>query len=125
MDKCPIDKLDQAIAGILDEYGDEVTDNLAEITKRVTKEGAKTAKAEAKGEFRGTGKYAKGWTSTVETGRLSTQGTIYNKDLPGLPHLLEYGHANRGGGRTPGRPHLKAVEQRVVKQFERLVVNTL
>lgn len=125
MDKCPLDKMDQAIAEILDEYGDEVVGNLEEITKRVAKEGAKTAKAEAKGKFRGTGKYAKGWTSTVETGRLSTQGTIYNKDLPGLPHLLEYGHANRGGGRTPGKPHLKAVEQRVIKQFERLVTDTL
>lgn len=125
MDKCPLDKMDQAIAEILDEYGDEVVGNLAEITQRVAKEGAKTAKAEAKGKFGGTGKYAKGWTSTVETGRLSTQGTIYNKDLPGLPHLLEYGHANRGGGRTPGKPHLKAVEQRVIKQFERLVTDTL
>lgn len=125
MDKCPLDKMDQAIAEILDEYGDEVVGNLAEITQRVAKEGVKTIRAESKSKFGGTGKYAKGWTSTVETGRLSTQGTIYNKDLPGLPHLLEYGHANRGGGRTPGKPHLKAVEQRVIKQFERLVTDTL
>ena len=65
--------------------------------------------------------YGKGWTSQFETGRLSYQGVIYNKDLPGLPHLLEHGHAKRGGGRVDGRVHIKPVEDEIVKKFEKEV----
>ena len=41
--------------------------------------------------------------------------------VPGLPHLLEYGHAKRGGGRVPGRAHIKPVEDKITKDFERKV----
>ena len=43
--------------------------------------------------------------------------TLYSK-VPGLPHLLENGHAKRGGGRVPGKTHIAPVEQELIKQFE-------
>lgn len=116
--KTPLDKFSEAIHDILDEYGDSIQENLAEATKEVTKKGAQAVKKAAKTTFGGTGKYAAGWTTRFETGRYSSQGIIYNKDVPGLPHLLENGHANRGGGRTPGRPHIKPVEEKVIEEFE-------
>lgn len=116
--KTPLDKFSEAIHDILDEYGDSIRENVAEAVKAVSKKGAQAVKQAAKTTFGGTGKYAAGWTSRVETGRYSTQGVIYNKDAPGLPHLLENGHANRGGGRTPGRPHIKPVEEKVIEEFE-------
>lgn len=116
--KTSIDRLGAAIHDILAEYGDDVQENLSDAVKRVTKKGAQAVKSAARSTFGGTGEYAAGWTSSTETGRLSAQGVIYNKDVPGLPHLLENGHANRDGGRTPGREHIKPVEETIVQEFE-------
>ena len=123
--KVPADKLTQEVEKILNKYQEDVQGNLNEIVKDMSKQGAKTLRSQAKTTFGGTGAYAKGWTSTVETGRVSAQGTIYNKDVPGLPHLLEHGHANRGGGRTPGRVHIATVEQALIKEFEQKVKSKL
>lgn len=119
--KIPVDRLAAEIEKILTEYGDEVQENVDEATQRVAKAGAKAVRANANSTFDGTGKYAKGWKSKFETGRLSSQGIIYNGDLPGLPHLLEHGHANRNGGRTPGRPHIGPVEKQIIEDFEKAV----
>lgn len=118
MAKTTIEKLQSDIQKILDEYGEDVNLQTEEVVKAVTKQGVKAVKNASKGAFGGTGKYAAGWTSQVETGRFSAQGVIYNK-TPGLPHLLENGHANRGGGRTPGRTHIAPVEEELIKTFEK------
>ena len=123
--KVPIDQLTAEVDKILQKYGDDVHENLSEIVKDMSKKGAKTLRSEASGMFGGTGKYSAGWTSQAEAGRVSAQGTIYNKDVPGLPHLLENGHANRGGGRTPGRIHIAKVEEALVKEFESKVRSKL
>lgn len=123
--RTPIDKLTQEVDKILQEYGDDVQDNLDEIVSDLTKQGAKTLRSQSRSTFGGSGKYASGWTSKTETGRVSRQGTIYNQRVPGLPHLLEHGHANRGGGRTPGRVHISTVEQALIKEFESKVKNKL
>ena len=122
--KIPTDRLTQEVDKILSEYGGDVQGNLNTIVGQMSKKGAQTLRQQSKNTFGGTGKYAKGWTSTVETGRVSAQGTIYNKS-PGLPHLLENGHALRGGGRTPGRPHIKPVEEALVREFESKVKSKL
>lgn len=104
------------IRQILDDYEVEVTDGMKDAVKAVAKAGAKKVKANAK-MFGGTGKYAKGWTSRVEEERMSAQGTIYNKDVPGLPHLLEHGHARRNGGRVAGTVHIAPVEEEIEQEF--------
>ena len=122
--KIPVDRLSAEIEKILTEYGNEVQENVDDAARRVTKAGAKAVRGNAQSTFRvgnGEKNYAKGWTSKFETGRLSAQGIIYNKDLPGLPHLLEHGHANRNGGRTPGRAHIAPVEQKIIEDFEKAV----
>ena len=121
----PIDRLAAEVEKILNEYGENVQQNLSDIVKAMSKKGAQTLRSQARSAVGGTGKYAKGWTSKAETGRLSAQGTIYNGSVPGLPHLLEHGHANRGGGRTPGRVHIKTVEDELVKEFEQKVKSKL
>lgn len=109
------------IGKILTEYGEDVTDRIKDVTKDISKKGAQAVKSNAKADFGGTGKYASGWTSQIETNQYSAQGVIYNKALPGLPHLLENGHAKRGGGRVAGRVHIKPVEDEIVKTFEEAV----
>ena len=123
--KVTLDNLDDAIKEILDEYGKEVSSNMALITKSVTQQGVKALKSESEATF-GTSKtrkkkYAKTWTSQFQSGRVSSQGVIYNTQ-PGLPHLLEHGHVCRNGtGRTfgfvPGRVHIAKVESKLEKIF--------
>lgn len=118
----PVDRLSAEIKNILTEYGDEVSENMGEAVKRVTRAGTKALQAESKKRFpKGTGRYAKGWKSRIDTKARTAQGVIYNADVPGLPHLLEHGHANRNGGRTPGRVHIKTIEDEVIKSFEQEV----
>lgn len=124
MAKVTIGNLSGAIKDVLSEYGDEVSVNLSQITQKVAQAGAKALRSEARSKFDGTGKYAKGWKVTTQEGRLYTAVTIHNS-LPGLPHLLEHGHAKRGGGRVQGRAHIAPVEKELIADFEREVVAKL
>ena len=116
MAKVTVDNLAAAIDQILQDYGDEVETKMDEVVKKVAKTGIQVLKAESKSKFGGSGKYASGWTSQVDKQRYGTTVTIYNK-TPGLPHLLEYGHAKRGGGRVQGRPHIQPVEEQMINEF--------
>lgn len=109
-----------ALQKILKEYQEDVSKNVNDLAKKFTQKGVKEVKS-ASGQFGGTGKYASGWTSKFETGRLSSQGIIYNGKVPGLPHLLEKGHAKRGGGRVAGREHIAPVEQTLIEEFQKAV----
>ena len=125
--------LESAVKQILDDYANEVNNNLDTITREITKKGAQALRNESAATF-GTvkkrkEKYAKTWTSTFETNRVSRQGIIYNKQA-GLPHLLENGHVSRNGtGRTfgyvPGREHIAKVEKELEKLFEQEVKSKL
>lgn len=104
------------VKDILAGYEAEVDKNMEQVTRKLAKEGAKAVKSAASSKFGGSGKYARGWTSEVQAGRIYSTGVIYNK-TPGLPHLLENGHAMRGGGRVAGRPHIAPVEKEIVEEF--------
>ena len=119
--KTPADKLAESIEKILNEYRDDVIKDTGKLAKDFAKNGAKAVRDSARSTFGGTGKYANGWTSTYESGRFSSQGIIYNKDVPGLPHLLENGHAKRGGGRVSGKAHIAPVEDKISKEFYKAV----
>lgn len=121
--KVTIDNLDEAIIGILNEYADDIDANIAIVTKKIGQTGAKALNSSAKTNFNGT-KYSKSWTSTTEQGRLYTTVTIYSR-IPGLPHLLEYGHALVGGGRVKGRAHIQPVEEKLIEEYEKEVTAKL
>lgn len=119
MAKVTADNLASEIQKILDEYGETVMHDMEEVTKAVAKKGVQALRNSARSSFGGTGEYAKGWTSKIESGRLGTKAILHNAGQPGLPHLLEHGHANRGGGRTPGRVHIAPIEQELIETFEK------
>ena len=120
----PIDKLNTKIMEILQEYGRDVEVNLATATKKIGQAGATALRQESKAKFGGTGWYAKGWKSQFTEKRMSSSAIIYNEH-PGLPHLLEYGHAKRGGGRVEGRTHIATVEDQLERQFMQEVESRL
>ena len=121
--KVTIDNLDSAIKSILDEYASDVNTNIDIITKKIGQTGAKALNNASKSTFEGN-KYSKSWTSQTTWGRLYTTVTIYSR-IPGLPHLLEHGHAMVGGGRVKGRAHIQPVEEKLVAEYEREVTAKL
>lgn len=112
--------LEKEISKVLAQFGDDVNKNLGEITKAIGKKGAQAVSANSPAV---SGDYAAGWMSKFEARRTGAMATIYNKAKPGLAHLLENGHANVDGGFTPGRPHIKPVEEEISEEFERKVIN--
>lgn len=107
------------LSGILEEYGEKVKRISSEQVKEVAKEGAKKLKETSPKK---TGDYAKGWTF-----KKTNEGyVLYNKNAPGLTHLLENGHVVRNAkgtfGRAPAYPHIAPVrewaEEELVKRLE-------
>lgn len=116
--------LDKAVKDILSQYGEVAIEATKEAVAEVAKESAKKLKSSSP---RGrTGKYAKGWTSKVETGRISASATVYGKSgTYQLAHLLEHGHAKRGGGRTTPIQHIEPVEQWAVEEVLQRITQKL
>ena len=125
MPKTPIDRLDDQIKEILEEYSDDIAGGVEKAAKAVAKKGANAIKARASSMFGGTGSYASGWKVDEKKSRLYVMETIYNSTKPGLAHLLEHGHAKVDGGRVAGRPHIKPVEEEITKEFEEKVVDVI
>ena len=44
--------------------------------------------------------------------------TVHSKTQYQLTHLLEYGHAKRGGGRTKAQPHIIKGEELAIKELK-------
>lgn len=115
MAKTTIDTLAADIQKILEEYETDVTEMTQEVVRKVGQKGVQALRSNSS-IFNGN-RYASGWSSKVETNRLGSKATLYNAKVPGLPHLLEHGHALRNGGRYAGRVHIAPVEAELEKVF--------
>lgn len=109
------DQLSGEILDILDEYQETVTDR---VKKAVLDTASDTVKELKKTSPKRTGKYAKSWTKKVVKDTSQEEYvTIYARRYQ-LTHLLENGHAKRGGGRTKAVSHIRPAEQKAVKKLE-------
>jgi len=99
----------EVVQKYLEEQRYEVIEAMSEAIDEVAKESVKKLKAASpRGK---TQKYYKGWTYKIEKGRLIHGSVVYGKTgTYQLAHLLEYGHAKKGGGRTNEYEHIKPVE---------------
>ena len=114
--KITVDQLSDEIMDALEEYK-EMTDEVVQTAvDTVSKETKKIVQA---GSPVQTGGYQKGWAvkkTSAKAGQVSI--TVYNRKKPGLTHLLEKGHAKRGGGRVAGQPHIAPAEEYAISELE-------
>lgn len=108
-----IDEMAAAISDALKEFEELTIEQTRNAVLNTAKKLAKDINARARVTFGGTGKYAKSWRAKENpeaSTRLSPSSIVYaNKPGRSIGHLLEKGHAKRGGGRVPvpGREHIE------------------
>ena len=112
----PLQELEIEIVRELSEFGSEV----AEAIKREAKSAAnKSVEKLKKTSPKDTGEYAKGWKFKIEYESTNDiRIRIYNSKKPELTHLLENGHAKKGGGRVAAIPHIRPAEQEAEKALQ-------
>lgn len=121
--KVSIDQMASVIMDGLKEYADLATDDLKAAVKKTGNEVRKQIQSTAP---KASGKYSKSWS--VKTAKESSNGmevTVYSRNRYQLAHLLEFGHAKRGGGRVAARPHIAAAEQAGIESFEQAIERSL
>lgn len=96
------------------------TAKVAQATKQATKATGRFTTREIKATApRRTGKYAESWRSkTVSESSDKLALIVHSPKKYMLTHLLEYGHAKRGGGRVRAIPHLAPAEEKAGANLE-------
>lgn len=114
--------LSKEISEILEEYGAEVSGEVEKAVKMTAKDTVKRLKKH-KGTYTiRSGNYNKSWKAKEEKiSSRSTKSIVHNEKHYRLTHLLEYGHAKRGGGRTRAFPHISKAEESAKETLEREV----
>ena len=111
-----IDNLANEIINGLEEYADLANDEMKKAVRKAGNSVKKDIKANAPKK---TGAYSKSWAvkTTKETSN-ALELTVHSKNKYQLAHLLEHGHAKRGGGRTQAQPHIAPAEEKAVQELE-------
>lgn len=118
-----VEDLSSTVKRQLEEYcsftADEVKQIVAEVGENVKKEIKENAPVD-------TGAYRKSWkvTKAKETAT-SLAVVVHSEKHYRLTHLLEKGHAKRGGGRVAARVHIAPAEANAEKQLIEKVERSL
>lgn len=122
-DKCTIDNLAKTIMEGLQEYADVASEDV----KTAVRKAGKNVKTEISANApKRTGAYPKSWAVKTEKETAhSLEVVVHSKNRYQIAHLLEHGHAKRGGGRVAGIPHIAPAEEKAVKQLEEDIVKKL
>jgi hypothetical protein len=118
-----IDDLANEVMEGLQEYADLATESM----KAAVKKAGNTVKTDITANApERTGRYAKSWRAkTTKESATALEVTVYSPTRYMLAHLLEHGHAKRGGGRVAAIPHIAPAEQRGAEELEREIERSL
>ena len=116
MTNIDIDQLAAEIAKGLAEYSQDVVEKVNVSSEKVGKAAVKQLKQTSPKK---SGKYAKSWAVKTEPEIGQPHKRIVHVKAPHyrLTHLLEHGHAKKGGGRVEGKPHIRPAEEMVIREF--------
>lgn len=110
-----IDSMATEITKAFKDYTQDVTESIESEVE--TRSNVLTKEIKAKSP-RKTGEYAKGWRRKKVGSGGNLSYVTYNKTRGSLVHLLEKGHAKRGGGRVAGKPHVGPAADRETSLLE-------
>ena len=119
--KVKIDSLASTVNEMHMEYAKVSTEDVKQAVKKTALSVKNDIKEHAPVD---SGDYKRSWATknTRETSH-SLEVTVYSKDRYQLAHLLEKGHAKRGGGRTRALPHIAPAEAKgektLIEEMER------
>ena len=115
-------QLASEIMNALREYKKVTDDVVKQVVNTVSEETKKIQSASSTDS----GGYKKGWTAKkMKDSASKTEVVVYNRSKPGLTHLLEKGHAKRGGGRVEAKVHIAPAESYAISQLEDKIVKGL
>lgn len=119
----PIDQLAAEVMSGLEEY----TELAADVLKKEIQEAGKIAMKQIEQTApRKTGRYAKSWAvKKISETSNSLEVTVHSKNRYMLTHLLENGHAKRGGGRVAAIPHIAPAEEAAIDALEKNIEREL
>ena len=107
----------------LTEYARLATEDMK---KAVKKAGTSVKKDIQENAPRDTGAYAGSWSvKTAKETSNSLEVCVHSKNRYQLTHLLEFGHAKRGGGRVAGKAHIVPAEAKAVEVLEQEIEKAL
>ena len=116
VNKVSVSELADAVMEGLVEYAELATEDMKAAVKKAGQTVRKEIQAGAPVK---TGAYRKSWAvkTTRETSSFM-EVTVHSRNRYQLTHLLEFGHAKRGGGRVSGKPHIAPAEEKGIRQLE-------
>ena len=118
-----IDDMAAEIMSGLQEYADLAA---AEMKKAVKKTATEVKKEIAANAPVKSGRYKKSWTAKkIKENSHTLEMTVHSKDRYQIAHLLEHGHAKRGGGRVAAIPHIAPAEANGEQMLESLIEKAL
>lgn len=123
-----LENLADAVAEVIEEYGEGTIKATHEAVKKTAQAGANEINSAASGAVGGK-KYVKSWKAKSDNDRIGAHAVIYS-NIPGLPHLLEHGHATRNGTRatmepTPAHPHIGDAVDKINESLEKNIVTAI
>lgn len=110
------------INDILNDYSNDIQEDITETAINISKDAANELKNTSP---KRTGKYRKGWRVKTQKGNGYVDCIVHNGTRWQLTHLLEKPHATRNGGRTNPQVHIKPVEEKAVREYQREVENII
>jgi len=113
-----IDQLASEITRAVQEYTEDVS---AGIGSEVEKTADKVLKEVIVLARKRTGEYAKSFKKTDKSLSGKRRYVVWNKKHYRRIHLLEFGHAKRGGGRVQPYPHMAPAHDKYAGEFEQNV----
>lgn len=121
------ESLTETIKKYLSEYEEDIEEGVKDTTDKLTQEAVDELKdTSPKGHGGRKIPYFKGWTKQKgkeNKGRYTVK--IHNRTNYQLTHLLEFGHATRNGGRTRAIPHIRPVEEKYNKLYEKRITTVI
>ena len=118
-----IDDMAAEIMRGLTEYADLADSAMKAAVKKTATSVKKEISANAPMK---SGRYAKSWASKkVKENSHTLEMTVHSKNRYQIAHLLDHGHAKRGGGRVAAIPHIAPAEQHGEEMLESLIEKAL